>query len=270
MDFFAENPTDNIEFRCGDFTGSIHLLVSLCRSRGETVYTVKITDLIDQYMDYIAGLEDEHLNMELASDFLLTASKLLLIKSRALLPVDEEELKDDEEYLDPEEELRRRMIEHELFSEKAQIIKKNETLNRFYREPIFTESDARLSIKGFDLDKLMRAFATVMYKFTKTEEFVELKTIEKDEYTVAQKIDLLIESLSDKKVVKFDELFENARSKNEIINTFLALLQLMGKQFAIVKQECNFGEITIEINPECDIENYDYSVLAVDEEEIKE
>lgn len=260
---FNDQPCDEIVFRCGDYEGSIHLLVSLCKNNGYDVFTVRISDLIDQYFEFIRHLPEENLDFDIVSDFLLTASILLEIKARAMLQENNEE-EDDTDDIDPEEELKRRMAEYKIFSEQAVEIKKSETLNRFYREPTFTDKDARVSIKGFDLNKLMEAFANVMYKFTRYEEEAPVKTIERDEYTVAEKIESLINVLKSHNQVNFFDLFKEGFTKNEVINTFLALLQLMTKQFAVITQENIFGDIVIALNPDCNVAEYDYTQLAID------
>lgn len=248
-------------FKLDDFEGPIELLVQLAKSNGLDIYTLKISDIIDQYLAIVENIDKEDLDG--ATDFLLMASTLLEIKAKALLPIEEEEVVEDEDYIDPEEEIRRLMIEYELFKEKAQIIKDSETVNRFYREPVFTEKDARLSIKGFNLDKLMEAYAKVLFEFNKEEEFVDVKTIDRDEYTVEHQLHYLVDELISKKEVSFFGMFAEAVTKSEVINTFLALLQLVSKQFAKMLQETQLGDIIIGINDECDPETYDYTILAL-------
>ena len=195
------------------------------------------------------------------------AATLLEIKARALLPREEEEEVVEEDILSPEEEIRRLMIEHELFKTKAQEMKENETTNRFYREPVFSDKDARVTIKGFNLEKLMEAYAKVLFNFTKEEEIIDVKKIERDEYTVARQLKFLVNELIDKKQISFFSIFDEVVTKSEIINTFLALLQLCSKQFACIIQEDADGDIMIGINSECDPEVFDYTVLAMASEE---
>jgi len=151
------------------------------------------------------------------------------------------------------------------YSEEA--IKENETLNRFYREPVFSDKDARVTIKGFNLEKLMEAYAKVLFNFTKEEEIVDVKQIQRDEYTVARQLNFLVNELVDKKELSFFSIFDELVTKSEIINTFLALLQLVSKQFACIVQEQADGDIKIGINSDCDPETYDYTVLAMASEE---
>ena len=262
---FDSHASSEYIFHLDDFDGPIELLVHLARINGLDIYTLKISQITDQYLAMVDGIDTTDLDS--ATDFLVMAATLLEIKARALLPREEEDLEEIEEVLDPEEEIRRLMIEHELFKEKAQAIKENETLNRFYREPVFSDKDARVTIKGFNLEKLMEAYAKVLFNFTKEEEIVDVKQIQRDEYTVARQLNFLVNELVDKKELSFFSIFDELVTKSEIINTFLALLQLVSKQFACIVQEQADGDIKIGINSDCDPETYDYTVLAMASEE---
>ncbi len=257
---FDNHASSEYVFKTMEFEGPIELLISLVKAKGLDIYTFKIAEITDQYLQMVANIDKNDLDS--ATDFLLMAATLLEIKARALLPIDEVEVIDDEEHLDPEEEIRRLMQEHELFKEKAQIIKKSETLNRFYREPTYDEKDARLSIKGFNLDKLMQAYAKVLFEFSKEDEAINVKQIERKEFTVAEQMHILIKHITEKKEVSFFDIFDEAVSTAEIINTFLALLQLVSRQFAKINQDSLLGDITIGISELCDVNTFDYSVLA--------
>lgn len=262
---FDQHPSSDITFYLEEFQGPIELLVHLTKINNLDIHTVKISQITDQYLKYMEDIEK--VDLDLATDFLLMAATLLEIKAKAALPKEEEEEEDSEENIDPEEEIRMLMIEHEMFSEKARKMKETETLNRFYREPTYTEEDARISITGFNLDKLMEAYAKVLIRFSRVIDDQPVKQIERDVYTVARQLDFLVKTLKEKKEVSFFDLFDDVYTKSEVINTFLALLQLTGKQFAKVIQDEEFGDITIAINDECDPDTYDYEVLALGEED---
>ncbi len=262
---FDNHASSDIIFHLDDFDGPIELLVHLARINGLDIYTLKISQITDQYLAFVDSIDTTDLDS--ATDFLLMAATLLEIKARALLPREEEEEVVEEDILSPEEEIRRLMIEHELFKTKAQEMKENETINRFYREPVFSDKDARVTIKGFNLEKLMEAYAKVLFNFTKEEEIIDVKKIERDEYTVARQLKFLVNELIDKKQISFFSIFDEVVTKSEIINTFLALLQLCSKQFACIIQEDADGDIMIGINSECDPEVFDYTVLAMASEE---
>lgn len=262
---FDNHASSDIIFHLEDFEGPIELLVHLAKINGLDIFTLKISEITDQYLAIVESFETT--DLDVATDFLLMAATLLEIKARALLPREAEEMADNEDMLDPEEEIRRLMIEYQLFKDKAQDIKESETLNRFYREPVYDDKDARVTIKGFNLEKLMEAYAKVLFNFRKEEEFVDVKKIERDEYTVARQLSFLVNELVDKKQISFFSIFDEVVTKSEIINTFLALLQLVSKQFAVITQENQLSDIMIGVNPECDPEVYDYTVLAMASEE---
>ncbi len=262
---FDNHPSSDIIFHLDDFDGPIELLVHLARINGLDIYTLKISQITDQYLAFVDSIDVNDLDR--ATDFLLMAATLLEIKARALLPREEEEIEIDEEIISEEEEIQRRMIEYQLLQEKAKEIKNTETLNRFYREPVFSDKDARVTIKGFNLEKLMEAYAKVLFNYTKEEEIIDVKKIERDEYTVARQLRYLVDELIEKKEISFFSIFDEVVTRSEIINTFLALLQLVSKQFACIMQEDADSDIMIGINSECDPEVFDYTILAMASEE---
>ena len=142
---FDNHASSDIIFHLDDFDGPIELLVHLARINGLDIYTLKISQITDQYLAFVDSIDTTDLDS--ATDFLLMAATLLEIKARALLPREEEEEVVEEDILSPEEEIRRLMIEHELFKTKAQEMKENETINRFYREPVFSDKIGRASCR---------------------------------------------------------------------------------------------------------------------------
>lgn len=265
---FDQHASSDIVFVLEDFEGPIALLVELCKQSGLDIRTVKISSITDQYLQHMQGIADTKLDLDVVTDFLVMAATLIEIKAKATLPVEAEETEQNDDYLDPEEEIRRCMIEYQMFKQKAEDIKIKETLNRFYREPCFTDDDARISIVGFNLEKLMQAYAKVMYKANKIDEITDFKVIDRDEFTVSQQLDCLVHKLILEKEVAFFSLFKDDYTRGEVITTFLALLQLVGKQFATIKQDDSFGDINIAVHPDCNPEEFDYSVLAMEENEV--
>ena len=257
---FDYHASSEYVFKTSEFEGPIDLLISLVKANGLDIHTFKIADITDQYLQMVDSMDKT--NLDGATDFLVMAATLLEMKALAMLPGDEVIVDDDEEYLNPEDEIKRLMIEHELFKEKAEIIKKSETLNRFYREPSYDEKDARLSIKGFNLDKLMQAYAKVLFEFSKEDEAINIKQIERKPFTVAEQMDKLISELITRREVSFFDIFDEAVSVGEIINTFLALLQLVNRQFAKIMQVELLSDIIIGVSDNCDVNTFDYNTLA--------
>ena len=109
--------TKKIELKLDNFTGPIDLLCYLIEKNQMDIYQVSISQITDQYVAYIQ--EQQKLNLEIASEFLVMASNLLLIKSKALLP---KETEDEAELT--EEELIRRILEYKRYKEISRVFRK--------------------------------------------------------------------------------------------------------------------------------------------------
>ena len=225
--------------------------------------TCRISDVTQQYMEYMEQIDT--VDMDLASDFLVMAATLLQIKSRALLPQEETYDEEDEEY-DPEEELRRQLILYTMFKDQADKMARIEVLNQYYREPMYTDEDADIVIKSFDLNKLIDSYGQVFLRFTKEEQKLAIKKIKKDKFTVSEKISLISSVLQEKKSVKFSDLYKEDASRMEIITTFQALLELMKKQYLTATQETFYEDIVLTINEDVDGKPLDLGELTKTED----
>ena len=96
------------------------------------------------------------------------------------------------------------------------------------------------------LDALLDAFAYIMHKIDIKAEVVQPKEIQNDRFTVAQKISEIKDRLLECGRCEFSSLLEGGYTKSEVINTFLALLELLKVQDIKVVQHEALGEITIE------------------------
>ena len=97
-----------------------------------------------------------------------------------------------------------------------------------------------------ELDKLLDAFVGIMHKVNKFEKSKESKEIVKETFTVEQKISSIKDTLISRNKIKFSELFLESASKDEVITTFMALLELIKMQVIRVSQDDIFSDIQIE------------------------
>ena len=102
--------------RLDNFEGPLDLLIFLIDKNKMNIYDIKISDITDQYIEYLN--EQERLNLEIASEFLVMASTLILLKSKGLLP---KEVDDEAELT--EEELLQRIIEYKKYKEISKVFK---------------------------------------------------------------------------------------------------------------------------------------------------
>lgn len=232
-------------FRLENFEGPLDLLLHLIKDAKLEISEVKLADITDQYLEYMAGLDE--LDLEKASDFIDLAATLIEIKSKSLLPRMEEE---EEEVEDSEANILRQLKEYKLFKEASENLKEIENVDRFYKPADETVNDYRYVLGQLTIEGLLNAFANMMTRVKKEEEKVVPKKIEKDRFTVADKIISIRQNILEKKKMRFSEFFESDYTRSEMINLFLAVLELLKMQEIIVKQQNIYDEIDIELKEE--------------------
>ena len=222
------------------FEGPLDLLLHLIHEEELDIYDIPITRITEQYLEYLNLMEI--LDLDVAGEFLVMAATLMHIKSKMLLPPDPDGLENVE--ADPRAELVRRLLEYKSFKEAAENLKSFETsrgniFTRFGVEPEMQDGDS--PFVDITLFELMTAFAKVLRGLPK-DTFHE---VTKDEFSVAEKVHEIFHRLAKQPMVYFSELFKAARSKNEAITIFLALLELVRLKEVVAKQDVQFGEIEI-------------------------
>ncbi|MBQ7579489.1 MAG: segregation/condensation protein A, partial [Clostridia bacterium] len=220
----SEEAFDASSFRVklNSFEGPLDLLLELIKTAKIDICQIFLSEITEQYLEIVSDISN--LDVEKASDFIDMAATLLEIKSKKLLPKPEEEVLDEE---DPEQKLIRQIEEYKIIKEASEKLQLIEDVNKFYKKPDNSAGDFRYVLpEKLDIDNLIEAFSKIMFKAQMKAEVPKEKKIEKDRFTVAQKIGQIKDVLLTKKKFKFSELFEADYSKSEIINTFLALLEL--------------------------------------------
>ncbi|MBQ8468772.1 MAG: segregation/condensation protein A [Clostridia bacterium] len=238
-----ENAEENDEykFKLENFDGPLDLLLHLIKVAKIDIKDIFVSKITEQYMIYMEDIDN--IDVDKASEFILMAARLVEIKSNKLLPKPAEENPDEE---DPEQRLIRQIEEYKLFKEASEKLKEIEDVDRLYKQPDDSANGYRYELpEHLDLSLLTQAFYKLLTRETiKAQEITERKIV-KDRFTVAQKIAQIKDDLITKKHFKFSELFETDYSKSEIINTFLALLELLKGQFITASQSSTYGEIEI-------------------------
>ena len=235
----------NIVFQLGDEVGPLDVLLELIKETKLDIMEVHLAELTEQFLDY---MESSDLNMEQKSEFVAVAATLLEIKSKSLLPVDPDPEESEEE--DPELALKRQLQLYKVFKEASGELALIENIDHFYKEPDKSAGDYKIVLKNMDMQGLVDAFSKLLVKVEKKELAQEQKQISKDRFTLADSIKNLRSFVEDKKKVKFSDCFKSDYSRGEIIITFLAMLELLKKQFIKVRQDDVFAEIEIEIKEE--------------------
>ena len=227
------------------YDGPLDLLLYLVRRNKIEIEDIFVSDITQQYLDIIGPIEDwTEEEIEYAGEFITMAAELIEIKSKLLIPTENvDETPDDL----PERDLYRRLEELKMFKMQAEKLQGLETINRFFREPVFSEDDYRLAIKDFDLDKLIDAYAKMTYRAVQQELRLEPKTIQKERFSIDNRMHHICEVLIEQKKTSYFSLIEKDFNKIDAINTFLATLELMKKQQISAHQEEKFKDIEITV-----------------------
>ena len=236
--------TQKYAIKIDNFEGPLDLLCHLIDKNKMNIYDINLSQITDQYIEYLK--EQEKLNLEIASEFLVMASTLLYLKSKNLLPKQEEE---EEEIT--EEELIRRIIEYKKFKEISKVLKQNyiEYSNRYYKLPEEIELPKQKIEKDYDKDVIPDIYKKVIEK---NEQKINqnAKNIKKiaitDNYTVASKVRQMFKVLVKQKSFIFNKLFSlKKHNKQEVVTAFSGLLELSRRSKVETDQEELFGDILV-------------------------
>lgn len=225
-----------MKIRLDVFEGPLDLLLYLIKKDHLNIYDIPITKVVDQYLQFLELMK--LLDINLASEYLVTAANLINIKSKMLLPKEEEPQAPEE---DPREELMRRLLEYEKFKEAAEFLRDKETeRNKFLPRPAADLGSVETFLEASIFD-LINAFKGALKEVPK-DIFFE---VVKDEFTVEEKIHDLLHLFLEKGKVSLKKIFAAAKSKIEIVVTFLAILELIKMREVVAIQEELFSEISI-------------------------
>jgi segregation and condensation protein A len=227
------------------FEGPLDLLLYLIKKEEVDIYEVNLTRLATQFIEYIDVMR--MLDLEIAGEFLVMASTLMYIKSRELLPREQQvQPEEEEEGQDPRWELIRQLVEYKKFKDAASQLQTLEIEQEqvFPRIPGKIELDRPLASPKSEVSlfDLINAVNNVLKRISLRD---DLRDIFEEKWTVSQKIEIILQLLTERPEVKFSELFKTVSSRYEVVCTFLAVLELVRlKQILCVQSEA-FGEIEI-------------------------
>jgi segregation and condensation protein A len=243
--YYPRVEANDYKVRLEIFEGPLDLLLYLIKRDEVDIHSISIEHITRQYLDYINTFK--LLNIDLASEFIVMAANLMYLKSRTLLPRVDQPPEEDAEEDDPRWELIRQLIEYKKFKDAAGFLclREQEQEGRFAHQPDPSELPAEqpATLAAVSIFDLIRAFQNVLKRFEESHDFGDIID---DRYTVSDKIELLLGHFTPGQVRRFEELFQDATTKAEVIVTFLALLELMKLNQFVVRQADLLGDIVIE------------------------
>ncbi len=239
------NMSDKYVVTIDNFDGPLDLLLHLIKEQDIDIYDIKIEDITKQYLDYIRHMKE--LNLEIASEYLVMASELIEMKSKMLLPKKKEKEDDDYEE-DPRELLIERLLAYKRYKEVTSEFKDLELTRKmvFTREPDNLNRYAKEDENSEELGvaDLIDAFNNLL-KRKELDRPIATK-ITKKELSVAEKVNKIKNILRNKKRINFEDIFE-VSTKEEVIISFLSVLEMVKKDEILLTQEGNFKNIVISL-----------------------
>jgi len=224
------------------FEGPLDLLLYLIKKEEIDIYDIPIGRITRQYLEYLDAFKI--LDLDVAGDFVVMAANLIYIKSRSLLPVDQQPPDEAVEEDDPRWELVRQLIEYKKFKDAAEQLQRRELEREglFSRMSAQAEPVAERPLGEVGIFDLINAFSTALKRMNKPE---DLREIFEENFTVSDKIDLIMKMTAAGVALRFSELFATAASRTEVVVTFLALLELVRLKQVRARQSEEFGQIEL-------------------------
>lgn len=266
LDYFRQSDAYQVEL--SGFQGPMDLLLYLINKEQVDIYDIPIARITDQFIQHIQVIQA--ISLDTAGEFIAMAATLMVIKMKMLMPshMDEEE---DEE--DPRAELVRKLLEYKRFKEAAQALQNAETERRQYhlrktKFPFTDELDLepKLRIEMYDL---LAALAGIYDRI----QAKPIHEVEREPFTVEEKMSLIEEKIGGGHMVNFEELFEDISMKMEVIVTFIAILELVKRGRLEFMQTEARGPIWIQrpgIKDEEDAGEPDHEYVMQDEDHTDE
>ena len=224
------------------YDGPLDLLLDLIRKQDIDIYDIPIARITAQFLAYVNQLKAG--DVDVAGEFIYTASLLIHIKSKMLLPRAPTGPEDEAE--DPRLELVERLLEHERFKNAAQMLQQKQMLEAAtWSNPGSREFQGDVSAEpeiAADTVDLVRIFRDVLERARKR----PVIDLEEDPATVGQMIQFLARRLTmEDKPIALRRLLSHTRSERALVAIFLALLELVRLQAVLLRQDRAFSDIFI-------------------------
>lgn len=225
------------------YDGPLDLLLTLIGRAQIDIRDIFISEITDQFLSYMGEIGG--LDMDRASEFLEMAARLLEIKSRRLLPG---AAKEDPDEVDPEQELIRQLEQYQLFKAASATLadKERQAAGVYYRLPQEIVRGADFDITNASAALLWQAFRALLERMDDEEEEAPAeRRIEREGFSVQQQIFHIQRLIASHGTVEFAGLFGPRPTREELVTSFMALLELLKLGRITLRQEALYGPITL-------------------------
>ncbi|HZS05898.1 MAG TPA: segregation/condensation protein A [Blastocatellia bacterium] len=233
----TEAPRDNYRVKLEAFEGPLDLLLYLIRKNEVDIYNIPIAEITQQYLEYLQLMQE--LDIAVAGDFLVLAATLIYIKSKMLLPPEPKGEGEEDLTEDPRAELVGQLLEYQKFKAAANMLHSRAQIETacFTRAPLETDkNNPEVSATVFDL---LRVFREALQRARVAAQI----EIHRDEVTMGEKLRQIKSLLAERHEINVREVFDTARSKGELILTFLVFLELAKEMEIVLVQKQALGDI---------------------------
>lgn len=223
------------QIKLSQFEGPFDLLLFFIERDELDIYNIPITQITNDFLEYIH--QQESLNIELSSEFILFVSTLMRIKAKMLIPRKEIDAQGNE--IDPREELVNKILEYKRFKEAAALMAEQEAMRmlmikrgNIQRElaHIGEEASEGTEIHAVSLFKLMKAFEKTMQRYSDRIN-KPVHTVVQYNYTIENSRSYVVDAARKHKNISFEKLFEAAENRVHAIFMFLSILELVQQNF---------------------------------------
>jgi segregation and condensation protein A len=234
------------------FEGPLDLLLHLISKSKVRIEDISITEITEQYLETLRIFEQ--FDMDIASEFLVMAATLLHIKSCILVPKTKPDPEEEEE-ADPKQELIMRLLEYKKYKEAGSRLQEREACfsGLFYKLPEeFYNEDSQESALPDEINAGLLSQALMMLLRLrknlsgKAAAGPLIHEIKRDPITINERVSQLKAYFAGCSQTTFFQLFKKDNSREEIIVTFLALLELLKENILSLQQKYPFEDILIE------------------------
>jgi len=223
------------------YDGPLDLLLDLIRKQDIDIYDIPIAQITAQYLAYVEQIRN--FDIDLAAEFIYTASLLIQIKSKMLLPRDPTAPPEEQ---DPRLELVNRLLDHERYKQAAQmLLQKQQIEEAVLSNPAlkeFRDAEGTDPELATDVIDLVSTFRKVL------ERARNRPTLEVDDESVSvgQMIEFVRRRLMvEDRPLRLRNLLRSLRSRPALVCAFLALLEMIRLQAIVCRQDDVFGEVVL-------------------------
>jgi segregation and condensation protein A len=229
------NQPTNYSIKVDQFEGPFDLLLFFIERDEMDIYNIQITKIINDFLHFIQ--EQEKVNIELSSEFILFVSTLMRIKAKLLLPRKELDALGNE--IDPRQELIDKILEYKKYKEAAVEMADLESLRMLMMKRgniqkemslVGAEAAEGTELQTVTLFKLMKSFEKVMTRLQERQN-KPVHTVVRYNYTMEGSRAYLLDMVREGKTVAFEKVFDICQDRVHALFLFLSILELSQQKY---------------------------------------